>query len=325
MEAGDEHCFDILLCGLGDLEEYDFKKFKGKLSDAERSDKIPRCKLQNADVPTLASLMIQHFGRKLAVTTAKRILRDLHLKEALNIMIEKEKAKGLSKAKGKKPLEKKLKSHPAKNTGQNTGSCKNQRTKNETMIKEPFVAKVIKVTKPFKYSNSDGKRNQVFHAVVLNASAKTRIRIFDVEKHPLFKKNKTIEISNYYKKEGYLQVVKHSICEIKEVELVIPKKMHKDAVRRTRIEDIQEMPEKSYVDGTFTVKKKWPEKSYTRFTVTDDTGELEVMAFGEVGNVKAAEGDRLQLTCFKTNMFNSKLQLKSEMHSRIQVIKQRKK
>lgn len=117
------------------------------------------------------------------------------------------------------------------------------------------MAKVIKVTKPLKYRYSDGKRKQVFHALVLNASAKTRIKIFDAEKHPLFKKNKTIEISNYYKKEGYLQVVKHSICEIKEEELVIPKKMHKDAVKRTRIEDIWEMPEKSYVDGTFTVKE----------------------------------------------------------------------
>ncbi|XP_019351082.1 interferon-inducible protein AIM2 isoform X3 [Alligator mississippiensis] len=322
MGAGGAHCFDILLCGLSNLEEYDFKNFKGKLSDAERPYKIPLCKLENADVPTLANLMIQHFDRKQAVTTTKRILRDLHLKEALNIMIEK--AKKLSKAKGKKSLEKKPKSHPAKNTGQNTGSCKNQRTKNE-MIKEPFVAKVIKVTKPLKYRYSDGKRKQVFHALVLNASAKTRIKIFDAEKHPLFKKNKTIEISNYYKKEGYLQVVKHSICEIKEEELVIPKKMHKDAVKRTRIEDIWEMPEKSYVDGTFTVKEKRLGKGYTCFTVTDDTGEIEVMVFDEVGNVKAAEGDKLQLTWFKRNVFNSKLQLKSEMHSRIQVKKQRKK
>ncbi|KYO29667.1 gamma-interferon-inducible protein 16 [Alligator mississippiensis] len=169
--------------------------------------------------------MIQHFDRKQAVTTTKRILRDLHLKEALNIMIEK--AKKLSKAKGKKSLEKKPKSHPAKNTGQNTGSCKNQRTKNE-MIKEPFVAKVIKVTKPLKYRYSD-------------------------------------------------------------------------------------------------VKEKRLGKGYTCFTVTDDTGEIEVMVFDEVGNVKAAEGDKLQLTWFKRNVFNSKLQLKSEMHSRIQVKKQRKK
>lgn len=60
-------------------------------------------------------------------------------------------------------------------------------------------------------------------------------------------------------------------------------------------------------------------KGYTCFTVTDDTGEIEVMVFDEVGNVKAAEGDKLQLTWFKRNVFNSKLQLKSEMHSRIQV------
>ncbi|XP_074812759.1 NACHT, LRR and PYD domains-containing protein 3-like [Natator depressus] len=72
---------DVLLQGLEDLEEQDFKKFRHKLSEFAFDDKpsIPWSKLEKADRIDAARLLKKHYGQESAVDVAIKIFSTLNL------------------------------------------------------------------------------------------------------------------------------------------------------------------------------------------------------------------------------------------------------
>ncbi|KAM5141334.1 NACHT, LRR and PYD domains-containing protein 3-like [Mantella aurantiaca] len=64
---------DLILYSLEDLEEYDFKKFKNKLSDFHDGKKIPRGKLQIADCIETKDLLINTYGVEKALDVMAKV------------------------------------------------------------------------------------------------------------------------------------------------------------------------------------------------------------------------------------------------------------
>lgn len=87
---------DVLLQGLEDLEEQDFKKFRHKLSEFAFDDKpsIPWSKLEKADRIDAARLLKERYGQESAVDVAIKIFSTLNLN---NFALELEQGKKTGK------------------------------------------------------------------------------------------------------------------------------------------------------------------------------------------------------------------------------------
>uniref|UniRef100_A0A674JDC1 Pyrin domain-containing protein n=1 Tax=Terrapene triunguis TaxID=2587831 RepID=A0A674JDC1_9SAUR len=86
---------DVLLQGLEDLAEQDFKKFIHKLPEFVFDDKpsIPWSKLEKADRIDAARLLKEHYGQESAVAVAIKIFSTLNLNNSA-VKLEQEKETG---------------------------------------------------------------------------------------------------------------------------------------------------------------------------------------------------------------------------------------
>ena len=66
--------------------------------------------------------------------------------------------------------------------------------------------------------------------------------------------------------------------------------------------------------------QKWVCKEFIYYVIQDDTGEMEVMVYGQrLTSINCKEGDRLTLVCFELANIGNMRQLRSVIHSFIKV------
>ncbi|KAM5125718.1 NACHT, LRR and PYD domains-containing protein 3-like [Mantella aurantiaca] len=82
---------DLIINSLEDLTEYDFKKFRNKLSDFSYGDKrpIPKGRLENADWTTTKDVLIDTYGEEGALDVTTDILKQIYLMGPANDLMKR--------------------------------------------------------------------------------------------------------------------------------------------------------------------------------------------------------------------------------------------
>ncbi|XP_074079233.1 interferon-inducible protein AIM2-like isoform X2 [Macrotis lagotis] len=186
----------------------------------------------------------------------------------------------------------------------------------------PMIVKVLKVNKTFEYDTKEGEK-KMFHATVANEHEFIRVKVLNMDVKEHFSKNKVIEISKGHWRGGFMEVNRYSRVQDVSTEITIPKNIIRRSTKTTKIQ-LLDKQKNSYVNGVYEIIKKTESEKCTFFEVKDNTGKIEVVAFGKWAKIKCDKGDKLQLTCFEYKCYKGTMQLKSVAHSFIQVIKAKK-
>jgi hypothetical protein len=65
--------------------------------------------------------------------------------------------------------------------------------------------------------------------------------------------------------------------------------------------------------------QKTVRRGCTYYEIQDNTGKMEVVVYGRLTNIDCEEGDKLKLFCFELAFSTDKCQLRSVIHSYIEV------
>ncbi|XP_057626147.1 interferon-activable protein 203-like isoform X2 [Chionomys nivalis] len=208
------------------------------------------------------------------------------------------------------PRKKNIPKEPAKEEGYQQG---------------PKEVMVLKVTEPFTYDLIDDKR--MFHATVATENEFFRVKIFDPVLEEKFIPNKIIAISNYFGSKGFLEI--HEASCVSDVDpnriMVISQTLRQNANTTPKIKDIFLKPKGTYLNGEFVVYEKTERNSCIYYGIEDGTGKMEVVVYGKLTSIKCEPGQKLGLVCFELSSSEDKWQLKSVIHSFMQVTDVKKK
>ncbi|XP_048214157.1 interferon-activable protein 203-like [Perognathus longimembris pacificus] len=181
---------------------------------------------------------------------------------------------------------------------------------------------VLKVTPLFVY---DGDKT-MFHATVATESEFFRVKVFDVKLQAVFIPNKIVILSEYYGNKGFLEIYSNYIVRPGQPERImnIPPTMRLNACATPKISCLCTLHPGKFVNGIFLVHKKIVRDEFIYYEIQDNTGKMEVVVRGRLTQVDCEEGDKVKLICFELAMSMDKWQLKSVLHSYMEVIKSRK-
>ncbi|XP_012886096.1 PREDICTED: gamma-interferon-inducible protein 16 isoform X1 [Dipodomys ordii] len=187
---------------------------------------------------------------------------------------------------------------------------------------EPKEVMVLKVTPLFVYQGE----KTMFHATVATESEFFRVKVFDVKLQVMFIPNRIIIITEYFGHNGFLEI--YSITGVSpghpEQKLNIPTTLRHNASATPKINYLCSLCPGKCVNGTFLVYKKTVRNECTYYEIQDNTGKMEVVVFGRLTHVDCEEGDKIKLVCFELGLSMDKWQLRSVIHSYMEVIKTRK-
>uniref|UniRef100_A0A8D0QEU2 Interferon-activable protein 203 n=1 Tax=Sus scrofa TaxID=9823 RepID=A0A8D0QEU2_PIG len=188
----------------------------------------------------------------------------------------------------------------------------------------PKEVMVLKAMQPFTYDVRDGER-KMFHATVATENQFFQVKVFHVALKEKFIPKKIIAISDYYGRNGFLEL--YSASSVSEVntdrKMEISKSLIQKANATPKISDLYLQTLGTFVSGVYLVHKKLVCNECLYYEIQDKTGVMEVLVYGRLTSVYCEEGDKLRLTCFELALSGEKRQLRSVIHSFIKVIKAR--
>ncbi|XP_069856074.1 pyrin and HIN domain-containing protein 1-like isoform X2 [Dipodomys merriami] len=187
---------------------------------------------------------------------------------------------------------------------------------------EPKEVMVLKVTPLFVYQ----EYKTMFHATVATESEFFRVKVFDVKLQVMFIPNRIIIITEYFGHNGFLEI--YSFTGVSpghpEQKLNIPTTLRHNASATPKINYLCSLHPGKCVNGTFLVYKKTVRNECIYYEIQDNTGKMEVVVFGRLTHVDCEEGDKIKLVCFELGLSMDKWQLRSVIHSYMEVTKTRK-
>uniref|UniRef100_A0A452SQN9 Interferon gamma inducible protein 16 n=1 Tax=Ursus americanus TaxID=9643 RepID=A0A452SQN9_URSAM len=192
----------------------------------------------------------------------------------------------------------------------------------EGFQKGPKEVMVLRATEPFAYDLMEGER-KMFHATVATESQFFQVKVFHVDLKEKFIPKKVIAISDYYGRNGFLEV--YDAACVSDVnadrKMEISSRLIQNANATPKINSLY-----SQGPGTFSVdfllQKNVLNEHIIWYEIQDETGKMEVLVYGRLTKVNCEEGDKLKLICFELSA--EPRQLRSVIHSFIKVIKSRK-
>lgn len=193
--------------------------------------------------------------------------------------------------------------------------------------KDVMTVLVLKATDIFEYESSDHGTKTMFHATVATASQYFHVKVFKIHLIQKFTKNNVIQISNYVKNKGILEINEDSfvVNADPDQKIEVPNNIIKKANETPKISDIQKGVSGALFYGLFTLHKKKVNPKNTIYEIKDNTGNIDVVGNGKWYNIKCEEGDKLRLFCFQLKTIDKQPKLVCGDHSLIKVTKAVKK
>ncbi|XP_034523216.1 myeloid cell nuclear differentiation antigen-like protein isoform X3 [Ailuropoda melanoleuca] len=194
----------------------------------------------------------------------------------------------------------------------------------EGFQKGPKEVMVLRATEPFAYDLMEAER-KMFHATVATESQFFQVKVFHVNLKEKFIPKKVIAISDYYGRNGFLEVY-NAAC-VSDVnadrKMEISSRLIQNANATPKINSLYSQEPGTFVSGIYQVhKKNVLNEHIIWYEIQDETGKMEVLVYGRLTKVNCEEGDKLKLICFELSA--EPRQLRSVIHSFIKVIKSRK-
>ncbi|XP_045639871.1 gamma-interferon-inducible protein 16-like isoform X3 [Ursus americanus] len=194
----------------------------------------------------------------------------------------------------------------------------------EGFQKGPKEVMVLRATEPFAYDLMEGER-KMFHATVATESQFFQVKVFHVDLKEKFIPKKVIAISDYYGRNGFLEV--YDAACVSDVnadrKMEISSRLIQNANATPKINSLYSQGPGTFVSGIYQVhKKNVLNEHIIWYEIQDETGKMEVLVYGRLTKVNCEEGDKLKLICFELSA--EPRQLRSVIHSFIKVIKSRK-
>ncbi|XP_029083859.1 interferon-activable protein 203-like isoform X2 [Monodon monoceros] len=189
----------------------------------------------------------------------------------------------------------------------------------------PKEVMVLKATEPFTYVR-EGER-KMFHATVATESQFFQVKVYHVDLKEKFIPKKIIAISDYFGRNGFLEVFNaSSVSDVNpDRKMEISKSLIQKANATPKISHLYSQALGTFVNGVFLVHKKLVCNECIYYEILDNTGVMEVLVYGErLTRISCEKGDRLKLICFELALSGDKRQLRSIIHSFIKVTKPRK-
>ncbi|KAM4860417.1 gamma-interferon-inducible protein 16 isoform 2-T2 [Thomomys bottae] len=188
--------------------------------------------------------------------------------------------------------------------------------------REPKEVMVLKVTPLFVYHGE----KTMFHATVATEREFFRLKVFDVKLQATFTPNKIVILSEYFGHNAFLEIYSSSWVSPGHPERImnIPATLRHNATATRKINSLPLLHPGTFVNGTFLVCKKRVRNECVYYEIQDNTGKMEVVVFGRLTHVDCEEGDKVKLICFELALSVDQWQLRSAIHSYMEVIKSRK-
>ncbi|XP_022415041.1 interferon-activable protein 203-like isoform X2 [Delphinapterus leucas] len=199
-------------------------------------------------------------------------------------------------------------------------------SREEGFQRGPKEVMVLKATEPFTYDVREGER-KMFHATVATESQFFQVKVYHVDLKEKFIPKKIIAISDYFGRNGFLEVFNaSSVSDVNpDRKMEISKSLIQKANATPKISHLYSQALGTFVNGVFLVHKKLVCNQCIYYEILDNTGVMEVLVYGErLTRISCEKGDRLKLICFELALSGDKRQLRSIIHSFIKVTKPRK-
>ncbi|XP_024606150.1 interferon-activable protein 203-like isoform X2 [Neophocaena asiaeorientalis asiaeorientalis] len=199
-------------------------------------------------------------------------------------------------------------------------------SREEGFQRGPKEVIVLKATEPFTYDVRESER-KMFHATVATESQFFQVKVYHVDLKEKFIPKKIIAISDYFGRNGFLEVFNaSSVSDVNpDRKMEISKSLIQKANATPKISHLYSQALGTFVNGVFLVHKKLVCNECIYYEIQDNTGVMEVLVYGErLTRVSCEKGDRLTLICFELALSGDKRQLRSIIHSFIKVTKARK-
>ncbi|EFB22662.1 hypothetical protein PANDA_017077, partial [Ailuropoda melanoleuca] len=189
----------------------------------------------------------------------------------------------------------------------------------EGFQKGPKEVMVLRATEPFAYDLMEAER-KMFHATVATESQFFQVKVFHVNLKEKFIPKKVIAISDYYGRNGFLEVY-NAAC-VSDVnadrKMEISSRLIQNANATPKINSLYSQEPGTFVSGIYQVhKKNVLNEHIIWYEIQDETGKMEVLVYGRLTKVNCEEGDKLKLICFELSA--EPRQLRSVIHSFIKV------
>ncbi|TKC48389.1 hypothetical protein EI555_001939, partial [Monodon monoceros] len=181
----------------------------------------------------------------------------------------------------------------------------------------PKEVMVLKATEPFTYDVREGER-KMFHATVATESQFFQVKVYHVDLKEKFIPKKIIAISDYFGRNGFLEVFNaSSVSDVNpDRKMEISKSLIQKANATPKISHLYSQALGTFVNGVFLVHKKLVCNECIYYEILDNTGVMEVLVYGErLTRISCEKGDRLKLICFELALSGDKRQLRSIIHS----------
>ncbi|KAB0394716.1 hypothetical protein E2I00_017339, partial [Balaenoptera physalus] len=199
-------------------------------------------------------------------------------------------------------------------------------SREEGFQRGPKEVMVLKATEPFTYDVREGER-KMFHATVATESQFFQVKVYHVDLKEKFIPKKIIAISDYFGRNGFLEVFNaSSVSDVNpDRKMEIPRSLIQKANATPKISHLYSQALGTFVNGVFLVHKKLVSNECIYYEIRDDTGVMEVLVYGQrLTRINCEKGDKLKLICFELALSGDKRQLRSIIHSFIKVTKARK-
>ncbi|XP_032494706.1 interferon-activable protein 203-like isoform X1 [Phocoena sinus] len=199
-------------------------------------------------------------------------------------------------------------------------------SREEGFQRGPKEVMVLKATEPFTYDVRESER-KMFHATVATESQFFQVKVYHVDLKEKFIPKKIIAISDYFGRNGFLEVFNaSSVSDVNpDRKMEISKSLIQKANATPKISHLYSQALGTFVNGVFLVHKKLVCNECIYYEIQDNTGVMEVLVYGErLTRISCEKGDRLTLICFELALSGDKRQLRSIIHSFIKVTKARK-
>ncbi|XP_061039231.1 gamma-interferon-inducible protein 16-like isoform X1 [Eubalaena glacialis] len=199
-------------------------------------------------------------------------------------------------------------------------------SREEGFQRGPKEVMVLKATEPFTYAVREGER-KMFHATVATESQFFQVKVYHVDLKEKFIPKKIIAISDYFGRNGFLEVFNaSSVSDVNpDRKMEISKRLIQNANATPKISHLYSQALGTFVNGVFLVHQKLVCNECIYYEIQDNTGVMEVLVYGQrLTRINCEKGDRLKLICFELALNGDKRQLRSIIHSFIKVTKARK-
>nr|XP_054363862.1 interferon-activable protein 203-like isoform X2 [Mirounga angustirostris] len=166
----------------------------------------------------------------------------------------------------------------------------------EGFQKGPKEVMVLKATEPFAYDLMEAER-KMFHATVATESQFFQVKVFHVSLKEKFIPKKVIAISDYYGRNGFLEVYDATcVSDVNaDRKMEISSRLIQNANATPKINNLYSQEPGTFVSGIYQVhKKKVLNEHIILYEIQDNTGKMEVLVYGRLTKVNCEEGHQVQ-------------------------------